>query len=423
MDITGTFTDLKTVEYGKHRVAVKTKAWRDGLDMRRVEIEFTPDAGLTPTAYALRWCLPEYTRDAMAASDAAASKEDATSAAPFTRTVKYPCYLEERVYKLTKKFSKSGDDAAVVEVRSVGAAPFKGMCLYHHVEVVRDGGKMRLTVHEVHSVGGNIPPAHVDRFNTEHLPLMCLRLAGLVQPTKPQNNLLLGDICHSADNEKVADTLLSDFARECDDTSFRFHKEVWVKKLNAYVKLYRKSVEGANYDMFRAEYEIDCPEIGDIVTVIEHIPNQGPVKKALTPECEEQGVHLDEATARIAFKVDKIAPWPMQKRQFLLLSLLGWSADGKMMFCQRSIEDKRYPINSGNCLGQFLMVGFRAKPSATPGKVHFMQLIHADPNKIMSSVFEVAMTDKVSNIGHFQDLAATKSKWAVHANGVPLKKK
>ena len=435
----GDFEKYKTVPYEGHSVEVRRKQVKgvpglEGLEMHAVELELDAAAAAsaaTPKAVALRWCLPALTREAHAAH----VKKDAEAALPadgqLTREVRYPFLMEPRVYHLRASVTEDGGDCAVLRlhtdpaaVAAAGADEVEGVFLHQEVTVRRMHKGYTVRVAEVHCLGSGMPKEQMNFFCAEFLARIALRLSGSgALMEKVDHDPLLGSIASSPENRSVVEGLLQEFSTECDCGGFAFYKDVWVGKLDAYVKVYRKPAgPGQAYDAFRAEHELKNMDAEDMCSVLEHIKEPGSaVKKALTPECETQGVHVEEGVARVAFKIDKLGPWPLKKREFLLLSILGWDRHGTLFFPQRSIEDKRFPPNAGNCVALFHNVGYRVRKSEKPGRVHVMQLVHADPGGLPTRVYDLAMVDKVQNLGHIQELVNTKDKWVTVKGGVPIK--
>ena len=420
----GDFKTHKVIEHGKYKVPIKVKTHKDGLHVVKIEIQFPQAPSVTPLMYAMRWAVPEFTYSKVKESDKMVSEaaDPMSLSGTFERSVKMPNFLESRDYKLKKTVVEANDTSATVLVEMTEDTPScENQVLYDHIKVENKDGTIFFTIHELNHWGGIIPVVQVNRFNYEHLARMALRMNGLMPPTKKQDNMLLGDIAQNDESEKIANEYLAEFAAECEDKGYEFQKDIWSKKLNANLPFSKKAKPETNYDSYRSEQVLDMT-MNDVMTVIEHIPEPGPVKKALTPECDDQGVLVDEATLKLAFKVDKIGPWPLAKREFLFLSVIGWAKDGTMYFCHRSTTDPRFKPNTSNCVGLFHSVGFRVKPSPCGKKVTFMQVLHCDPNKLPVSLVDVAMADKMHNIAHFYDLNKTVNKWKIKEGGVMIKK-
>eukprot|EP01063_Lacrimia_lanifica_P023543 TRINITY_DN3110_c1_g1_i2.p1 TRINITY_DN3110_c1_g1~~TRINITY_DN3110_c1_g1_i2.p1 ORF type:complete len:486 (+),score=177.72 TRINITY_DN3110_c1_g1_i2:45-1502(+) len=206
--------------------------------------------------------------------------------------------------------------------------------------------------------------------------------------------------------------LLPSFVHETDEDNDAYVKvkDVWSAPLKGYITLKKRVDPKTPYPAYKGTAEIDG-NVLDFIALLDRIKEPGDIKKCLTPECEEQGIHVEDVSARIVYKIDKIGPWPLKKREFLGISTLGWGDDGTCYFVTRSIEDKRFPTRSGNQRAFFHNLGYKCQPAGTPGKVRLTQLVHVDPVGIPKGAYELVMGEKVKNLGYICDFLREAHKW------------
>eukprot|EP01060_Flectonema_neradi_P001390 TRINITY_DN1082_c0_g1_i1.p1 TRINITY_DN1082_c0_g1~~TRINITY_DN1082_c0_g1_i1.p1 ORF type:complete len:452 (+),score=94.37 TRINITY_DN1082_c0_g1_i1:49-1404(+) len=199
------------------------------------------------------------------------------------------------------------------------------------------------------------------------------------------------------------------FSESCNSSDFVEWKNYDVEGIGEVPILRRPELEGTNYAAFRAEAELDGTP-SDFAALMESMGLGGHVRKTMTPECEAQEYLDEDGPLKLVRKTDKIAPWPLSKREFVFTSVTCWDTDGTLYICQKSYEDPKIQVKSDSCRAIFHEVGFRCVPIG-PNKMKVMQLVHADPIGLPKSAVEAKMTDRAKVLGKIKVLFTQRDKW------------
>ena len=208
---------------------------------------------------------------------------------------------------------------------------------------------------------------------------------------------------------KNVEGFVQKFSKSCSSSEFVQWKNYEVEGIGEVPIFRRPETDGTNYAAFRAEAELDGTP-ADFAALMESMGMGGYVRETMTPECESQEYMEEDGPLKVVRKTDKIAPWPLSKREFLFTSLSCWDTDGTLFICQKSIDIPKVTVKSGSCRALFHEVGFRCVPTG-PNKMKVMQLVHADPISLPKSAVEAKMTDRAKVLGKIKTLFTQRDKW------------
>eukprot|EP01059_Diplonema_ambulator_P006619 TRINITY_DN16269_c0_g1_i1.p1 TRINITY_DN16269_c0_g1~~TRINITY_DN16269_c0_g1_i1.p1 ORF type:complete len:441 (+),score=74.83 TRINITY_DN16269_c0_g1_i1:39-1325(+) len=321
-------------------------------------------------------------------------------AAILRREVVYPFLYEPRKYVLRRVSGvKEGTHFMhlYTDLEKQPKSPIPELYLNQYAEATEGPAATSLTIYDTHILGG-MPHEDMKQYAPEGFARFVYKLIHGIDLVKGS----LGEF---------ADGVLPRFISSChDQNDFKPWKDVWVSKLNKTVTVYKRHDAGLNYPTYRSEAVLES-NTRDFLSMFEAMAETGgPVQKALTPECESQGIHIEDAVSRIIYKVDKLGPWPMKKREYLAISILGWTKDHAMYFPQVSIDHPDYPVSPGCVRALFNEVGFACIPVG-PNKLKVIQLINVDPIGIPRVALDIAMADYANNLGTMQHILNTKDEW------------
>ncbi|KAJ9440103.1 hypothetical protein DIPPA_12783 [Diplonema papillatum] len=318
---------------------------------------------------------------------------DPSNSDAVVRTMQYPMCLQPLVYNLAKAVINVDASTRVVTHHTDLTQPQQhpGLFMNERVEIREEpAGNVTLTLHQQEKIPFINSSGQDDAKMLSNWGFFfCHRVHCLLVGKDP----LMGKL-----KEIGGEDIMPSFAAACDNkTDFVLSKvHNHISGVHGPVEVYRHVGPRQNvYPAWRLEWEMQG-SVDLFFQMLNALSEGAYVQKAITPECEVQEIIHVDPFARGVRKVDKYAPWPFKKREFILMSVLAFEPSGGVYLAQRSYEDDNTPQLPADCVrGRFHAHGFRCLPSATPGHVRVVQIVDIDPTGLPIALYEIAGLDKL----------------------------